>query len=112
MATPERARSESPVITATELAGRLRSHLAPRMIDVRERDEFAAGHIPGSENVPLSRFSVLFRSLPKQEELVLVCRSGNRSGMAQQFLAARGYARTRNMVGGLLNWAGPVETGE
>lgn len=98
----------SPIIDSTELAERLRSGAAPRIIDVREPDEFAAGHIPGAENFPLSRFTVEFRKLGKDEELALVCRSGNRSGMAQQFLRAQGYSGTRNLTGGMLDWYGPV----
>ncbi|MFZ5825562.1 MAG: rhodanese-like domain-containing protein [Bacillota bacterium] len=101
--------SLSPIIDSTELLERLRTGKAPRMIDVREPDEFAAGHIPGAENFPLSRFTAEFRKLGQDEELALVCRSGNRSGMAQQFLRAQGYSRTRNLTGGMLDWYGPVE---
>ncbi|MFZ5817620.1 MAG: rhodanese-like domain-containing protein [Bacillota bacterium] len=100
----------SPIIDSQELSERVRAGTAPRMIDVREPDEFAAGHIPGSENFPLSRFTAEFRKLTdKGEEIALICRSGNRSGMAQQFLRQQGYTRTRNLIGGMLDWYGPVE---
>ncbi|HWI60446.1 MAG TPA: rhodanese-like domain-containing protein [Symbiobacteriaceae bacterium] len=105
MALPNQA---PEIITTAELSRRLASRTAPRIIDVREAHEFAAGHIPGAENMPLSRFAAQFRSLPKQEELVLVCRSGNRSGMAQKFLVSQGYSQTRNLVDGMLDWTGPV----
>jgi rhodanese-related sulfurtransferase len=108
MAQPQRA-GTSPVIFTAELVSRLQQKAAPRMIDVREVDEFAAGHIPDAENLPLSRFTSLSRTLTdKHEEIVLVCRSGNRSGMAQQFLTAQGFTRTRNLVDGMLDWTGPV----
>jgi rhodanese-related sulfurtransferase len=111
MAMREPAENVSPLITSDELAARLQSGPAPRMIDVREVNEFVAGHIPGSVNMPLSEFQTLFPRLPQQEELVLVCRSGNRSGMAQRFLLAQGYRKTRNLVDGMLGWFGPVERG-
>lgn len=111
MAVPLPNSAVSPVITADELAVRLRTGKAPRMIDVREPNEFAAERIPGAENIPLSRFTALFRSLPRNEELVLVCRSGNRSGMAQQFLQAQGYTGTRNLIDGMLGWDGPTASG-
>lgn len=108
MALPNRAPSVSPVITSDELSRRLSAKKAPRMIDVREPHEFASGHIPGAENIPLSRFTAEFSTLPKHEELVLVCRSGNRSGMAQQFLVRQGFTGTRNLIDGMLDWHGPI----
>lgn len=108
MATKHHAAMVPPVITATELAGRLREGSIPRLVDVREPEEFAAGHIPGAVNMPLSQFTATFARLPRAEEIVLVCRSGNRSGMAQGFLRQQGYTGTRNLVGGMLAWDGPV----
>lgn len=108
MALPLGSESVSPIIEADELARRVSTNTAPRMIDVREPNEFKAGHIPGAENLPLSRFVAEFRKLPRNQELVLVCRSGNRSGMAQQFLRQQGYQHTRNLVDGMLGWNGPV----
>jgi rhodanese-related sulfurtransferase len=111
MAMREPAENLSPLITSDELAARLESGPAPRMIDVREVNEFVAGHIPGALNLPLSEFQNLYRRLPQGEELILVCRSGNRSGMAQRFLMAQGYRKTRNFVDGMLGWFGPVVRG-
>lgn len=109
MAMPNSLGGISPIIDASELVQRLGAGSAPRMIDVREPDEFAAGHIPGAENFPLSRFRAELERLGKDEELALVCRSGSRSGMAQQFLRAQGYTGTRNLIGGMLDWFGPIE---
>jgi len=108
MSVPYGVKQVDPDITSEELSRRIRSKQAPIMVDVREPSEFKAGHIPGAENVPLSRFARDFTRLPKDEELVLVCRSGNRSGMAQQFLRGQGYRLTRNLEDGMLGWNGPV----
>lgn len=98
-----------PLIDAAELVRRLDNGQAPRIVDVREPDEFASGHIPGAENLPLSLFLQQYHGLRPDEEIVLVCRSAHRSGMAQGFLQRLGYTRVRNLVGGMLEWPGPVE---
>lgn len=98
-----------PLITPTELAGRIQEGKAPVMIDVREVDEFAEGHIPGSINMPLSNFMNLYEQIPQDQEVALICRSANRSGRAQAFLVNQGWTNLRNMSGGMLAWTGPVE---
>lgn len=108
MALPLGSAPISPFIETEELARRIREKSAPRIIDVREPNEFHSGHIPGAENLPLSRFVAEFRKLPRDVEVVLVCRSGNRSGMAQQFLRQQGYHNTRNFIDGMLGWNGPI----
>lgn len=99
----------NPLISPTELAGRIREGKPPMMIDVREVDEFAEGHIPGSVNLPLSNFMNLYQQIPKDQEVALICRSSNRSGRAQAFLEQQGWTLLRNMSGGMLAWQGPVE---
>lgn len=77
-----------------------------RLIDVREPDELVGelGHIAGIENVPLGRIEAAARTWSKDEEIVLVCRSGGRSGRAAAYLASVGFRRVMNMVGGMLAW--------
>lgn len=75
------------------------------LVDVREADEFRAGHAPGALHVPLSR------SLPDRRDMILICRSGNRSRQAVALLAARGVAAV-DVIGGMCDWAAqglPVE---
>jgi rhodanese-related sulfurtransferase len=78
--------------------------LGVRVIDVRERSEFIGelGHIPGAELVPLSTGSTVAASWPRDQELLLVCRSGGRSARAAQQLCAMGFRRVVNLVGGML----------
>lgn len=75
-----------------------------RLIDVREPGEYSAelGHIPGSELVPLATVLDAAARWDRDAEVVMVCRSGGRSGRAAQGLAAMGFRRVMNMVGGML----------
>lgn len=109
MAMPMPKGSVPPVVTAAELENRVRSKTAPLLVDVREPGEYFEGHIPGSANYPLSRFTTVSRDLDPNQEIILICRSGNRSGMAQRYLMAQGYNYTRNMIDGMIGWSGPVE---
>lgn len=87
-----------------ELLARIDKGDSPRLIDVREDWEFQRGHIEGSELLPLSRFMDSYHQIPKDQELVIVCESGNRSGRAAQFLSGQGYGSVHNLVGGMSAW--------
>jgi rhodanese-related sulfurtransferase len=74
-----------------------------RLIDVREPGELALdGFIPGVEHVPLATVEAQARGWDKDDELVMVCRSGARSGRAAAALAAMGFRNVMNMAGGML----------
>ncbi len=77
-----------------------------RIVDVREIDEFSGplGHIQGSECVPLGTIATTAASWDKSAELVLVCRSGNRSATATQTLEGLGFSHVMNMTGGMLRY--------
>lgn len=82
-----------------------------QIVDVREAWEFGAGHVPGAVNIPLDELVSRLDEL--REPVVLVCASGNRSGMAAQYLTARaGFGRVANLAGGTYLWVArgkPVE---
>jgi rhodanese-related sulfurtransferase len=85
-----------------------------RVVDVREPSEWndQLGHIAGAELVPLGTVANAAQSWDREAELVLVCRSGGRSGRAAAGLAQLGFRRVMNMAGGMMAWnaAGlPVE---
>jgi len=75
------------------------------IVDVREPDELKTdGKIKEAVNIPLSVFESKYSTLPKDKTLVMVCRSGNRSGKAQSFLINKKYPHVLNMSGGMMNW--------
>ncbi|WP_349409188.1 rhodanese-like domain-containing protein [Pseudalkalibacillus sp. SCS-8] len=78
------------------------------IIDVRKDEEVAKGMIPGAAHIPLDEIPERFNEIPKDEEHVMVCRSGGRSGKAAQFLQEKGYS-VLNMSGGMLEWNGQTE---
>ncbi len=82
------------------------------LIDVREPEEYAAGHIPGVRLIPMSEIPSRLNETPTDKTVIVTSRSGNRSGQITSFLRRNGFTRVHNMRGGLLEWqrAGyPVE---
>ncbi len=73
------------------------------VLDVREPDEFAEGHIPRAINLPLSRLRDRYGDLPKDRDLWICCVVGQRAYSATRFLAQRGY-RAHNLSGGYLTY--------
>ncbi len=76
------------------------------LIDVRTPDEFKSGHVAKAKNIPLNTISKKMKSIPKDKTVVLMCRTGNRSGMAARQLASAGYDNVINLKGGILRWQG------
>ncbi|WP_308043176.1 rhodanese-like domain-containing protein [Nocardioides mangrovi] len=72
------------------------------VLDVREPDEWAHGHIEGALHVPLSLLPVRLAELPTEQTLV-VCKVGGRSGQAVMWLQQQGYDVV-NLAGGMLDW--------
>jgi rhodanese-related sulfurtransferase len=92
-------------------AGRLLG-LGALALDVREPDEYAAGHVSGARLIPLSTLAHHLADLPRERDIVVVCRSGRRSGEAVQLLQRSSFDRAVNLAGGMIAWraAGlPVE---
>ena len=84
------------------------------VVDVREANEFEAGHIPGALLNPLSVFDPAQLPFSSGKRIVLSCRSGKRSLTAAGLANAAGLAIDAHYAGGMLDWVaqgGPVETG-
>nr|WP_029422745.1 rhodanese-like domain-containing protein [Alicyclobacillus macrosporangiidus] len=80
-----------------------------QIIDVREPGEVAAGKIPGAKNIPLGQIPARMGEIDPRRDTILVCRSGNRSAMACEFLASAGFTRVKNMLGGMNAWSWEIE---
>jgi len=74
------------------------------LLDVREDDEWAAGHVPGARHIPLGQLGARAGEVPQDELIYVICRSGHRSGNAAQALAGAGW-RAVNVAGGMQQWA-------
>ena len=93
-------------ITVSELKSRMEAGEDIKLIDVREPYEHAEFNI-GGRNLPLGRIVEWSQQLdlPAETEIVLYCRSGNRSMMAKGFLASKGFKGVRNLTGGVIAWS-------
>ena len=66
------------------------------IVDVRTPGEFAGGHVKGSINIPLDQIGAKADSLKKHNNIIVCCRSGNRSGQAKRILIAKGLTNVEN----------------
>jgi rhodanese-related sulfurtransferase len=84
------------------------------MLDVRETDEWAAGHIKGATLIPLGELASRAAEVPADRQVVVVCRSGNRSAQGRDILLDAGLPSVTSMGGGMKAWTSagqPVVTG-
>lgn len=105
----------TPDLGPDELRRRLAAGEPPQLVDVREEPEFAAGRLAGARLIPLGELERRAAEIDRARPLVLVCRSGKRSGQARETLARLGFDRVACLSGGLAAWetAGlPVEKDE
>lgn len=104
---PESARRAVDVYEASR-----RQAAGAFLVDVRQPEEWNAGHAPNATLIPLGALSARLADIPRDREVLLICRSGNRSGAAQRQLLQFGYEQVINVSGGMNAWAGaglPVE---
>ena len=74
------------------------------LLDVREDDEWSAGHAPEARHVPMSQLTGRLHDVPDAEPLYVICRSGGRSARVVAFLAQQGVSAI-NVAGGMQSWA-------
>ncbi len=89
-----------------------RAHTGGIVVDVREPAEYDAGHVAGATNVPQCSLADRLVDLPRDRDLLVVCRTGVRSMRCARFLVQSGHERVTNLRGGTVGWidAGlPVE---
>jgi adenylyltransferase/sulfurtransferase len=111
-ATDEYVRDDAydEAITPSILAARLSRGPAPTLIDVREPYEWSIAHLPGARLIPLDTLPGAVASLDPSAEHVVYCHHGMRSAAAVAWLRERGFARARNLVGGIDRWSLEVDS--
>ena len=82
------------------------NHKNALVLDVREESEYKSGHILNAKWIPLGKLSERTGELERyrEQDIVVVCRSGNRSSSASAMLVKKGFARAVNMSGGVMAW--------
>jgi rhodanese-related sulfurtransferase len=97
-------------ITVTELQQKIESDGHVQLLDVREPHEREEFNI-GGEFIPLGELTSKMADLPfdKEKEVIVYCRSGNRSGVAKELMEKNGFDKARNLLGGMLAWSKLME---
>ena len=87
-----------PTVTAPEVGA------DAYLLDVREPDEWAAGHAPGAHHLPMMEVPVRMAEVPDDADVVVVCRAGGRSAQVTAYLQQNGWDNVRNLDGGMQSW--------
>ncbi|MBC8125508.1 MAG: rhodanese-like domain-containing protein [Candidatus Kapabacteria bacterium] len=93
-------------ISTSALHARLNAGESVVLLDVRQPEEYAEKNIPNSILIPLGELPDRVEEIEefRDKEIVVICRSGNRSGQACMFLTMNGFTNTVNLKGGMLSW--------
>ena len=96
-----------PEISVAEAKARLTGPTPPRLIDVREADEYAVAHIAGAELLPLSQWPAIAaeKLTDPGQPLLIQCHHGGRSARATEFLLRNGFTDVTNLAGGIDAWS-------
>jgi rhodanese-related sulfurtransferase len=74
------------------------------LLDVRENDEWTAGHVPGALHVPMMDVPARVDEVPTDRDVVVICRVGGRSAQVVAYLRQNGFDRVINLDGGMIDW--------
>lgn len=80
-----------------------------QLIDVREPQEYDAGHILGARNIPVTQLKQRLVEIRKDKPVYLYCQKSSRSGRAAQILNKKGYKELYQLKGGFKNWTGKIK---
>ncbi|MBY3621813.1 rhodanese-like domain-containing protein [Acinetobacter sp. CUI P1] len=94
-------------ISPQEVAEQLEEGKSLNVLDVRELAEWVEGHVEGAKHIPLGQLVERHKELDRDQEFIIMCRSGNRSGLACELLHEKGY-KVVNMTNGLTAWTGKL----
>lgn len=98
--------------TNAELQNKIEVGENIHILDVREPAEYAFNRVPKAKNIPLGELESRMGELNQDEELYVICRTGNRSDFAAQWLTEKGFKQVKNVIPGMCEWTGPTEKDE
>ena len=101
-----------PEISVAEAKARLSGPNPPRLIDVREAEEYALARIEGAELLPLSEWPAIAteKLADRAQPLLIQCHHGGRSARAVEFLLRNGYTDVTNLAGGIDAWSVEIDS--
>ena len=102
------AKPAVPEIVVATLAADRAAGKDIQIVDVREPNEWAAGHLPEAVLIPLGELGPRAGELDPARPVVVVCRSGNRSATAADLLIRSGFRDVKNLAGGMVAWTQAV----
>jgi len=91
-------------VTVEEAKSLIESDSSLIILDVRTREEYDSGHIEGTILIPVSELEDRLDEISKEEELLIYCRTGNRSSNSVNILKANGYTKIFHMNDGIIAW--------
>jgi rhodanese-related sulfurtransferase len=91
-------------VDSPQLAERIETGDDLVIIDVREMHEISRGTIKGAIAMPMATIPLRINEIPKDKDVVFICRSGARSGQVCMFLGQHGYENAINLRGGMIGW--------
>ncbi|HFI0420983.1 rhodanese-like domain-containing protein [Streptococcus suis] len=91
-------------LSATELLELIKTE-SVQLLDVRDPEEYAAGHIKGAINCPMDKITTF--DGPADQHYLLICKSGKRSKLAREIMVSKGY-RANDIAGGMDAWDGLI----
>ncbi len=95
-------------INALDLAEEMKNS-SPLLLDVRESHEQKISNLPNAKNIPFGELASRLSELNTAQEIVIFCRTGNRSLYALEILLGAGFRKLRNLKGGINEWAEDVD---
>lgn len=101
-------RTHPNVASNEELQAKLDQNIV--VLDVREAAEYAFNHIRNAVSIPMGELESRISELNKEDEIYVVCRTGNRSDLASQKLAENGFKNVINVVPGMSQWTGDTDS--
>lgn len=96
-------------VTPVELKAELDAGKELFLLDVREPHELEISKIDGIVAIPMSEVPARLSEIPQEADIVVICRSGGRSGSISGFLSENGYQKVRNMVTGMNGYVTSVD---